>query len=164
MQVQFNLIVMHEFSNLLFTKKWKSMYKLSLRFSLNSPFFFESVSFSQSCQVVSHHRCVLAPPAAEMVKHMRQHSETSLTGVWHCRLEAAPGPSPVFGASRASAFTSSLLICLSSPPPVWRTQAWWFHVGSLPEIPGQPLPPARDTKHLWGNVRRLHLGDGVDPC
>lgn len=109
MQVQFNLIVMHEFSILLFTKKLKSMSKLSLRFSLNSRFFFDSVCFSQYRQVVSRHRCVLAPPAAKMVKHMRQHSETSWTGVWHCRpcspserccrQEAAPRPSPVWSLS-----------------------------------------------------------------
>lgn len=105
-------------------KKWKSMYKLSLRFNLNSRFFFlTALVFHSTCQVVSHHRCVLAPPAAEMVKHMRQHSETTLSPVlalWALlQAGSCSRAEPSVRASRASAFTSfpahSSLFSSSSP-------------------------------------------------
>lgn len=41
---------------------------------------------------------------------------------------------------------------LHSLPAVRGNKARWFHVGGLPEVSRQSLPPARDTKHLWGKV------------
>lgn len=41
---------------------------------------------------------------------------------------------------------------LRSLPAVRGNKARWFHVGGLPEVSWQSLPPARDTKHLWGKV------------
>lgn len=53
-------------------------------------------------------------------------------------------------------FLSPLIVFVRDPqrslPAVRGNKARWFHMGGLPEVSRQSLPPARDTKHLWGKV------------